>query len=42
MKFGEDWTSSFREEDVLNRLWTHARTDARMHGKNFLPGGGDQ
>ena len=27
MKFGEDWTSSFGEEDVLNRLWMDARTD---------------
>ena len=36
MKFGEDWTSSFGEEDVL--------TDRgrRTHRQKFLPGGGDQ
>ena len=35
MKFGEDWTSSFGEEDVL----THC---GRTDGQKFLPGGGDQ
>ena len=38
MKFGEDWTSSFGEEDVLTECGrTHRRTDAR---KKFLPSGG--
>ena len=35
MKFGEDWTSSFGEEDVLTDC---GRTHARTHGqtdKNF-------
>ena len=35
MKFGEDWTSSFGEEDVLTDC---GRTD----GQKFLPSGGDQ
>ena len=35
MKFGEDWTSSFGEEDVL--------TDCgRTHGQKFQPSGGNQ
>ena len=39
MKFGEDWTSSLGEEDVLTHCgWTEACTD----GQKFLPGGGDQ
>ena len=42
MKFGEDSTSSFGEEDALNRLWTDARTNRRTDKQNFLPGGGDQ
>ena len=47
MKFGEDWTSSFGEEDVLTDCGrthgrTHARTDGRTDGQKFLPSGGDQ
>ena len=43
MKFGEDWTSSFGEEDVLTDCGrTHGRTPARPDGQKFLPSGGDQ
>ena len=43
MKFGEDWTSSFGEEDVLTDCGrTDARTDGRTDGQKFLPSGGDQ
>ena len=31
MKFGEDWTSSFGEEDVLNRLWMDGRMDKNLY-----------
>ena len=39
MKFGEDWTSSFGEEDVLTDC---GRTDGRTDGQKILPSGGDQ
>ena len=39
MKFGEDWTSSFGEKDVLT---DYGRTDAWTDGQKFLPSGGDQ
>ena len=43
MKFGEDWTSSFGEEDVLTDCGrTDGRTHGRTDGQKFLPSGGDQ
>ena len=43
MKFGEDWTSSFGEEDVLTYCGrTDGRTHGRTDGQKFLPSGGDQ
>ena len=43
MKFGEDWTSSFGEEDVLTDCGrTHGRTQGRTDVKKFLPLGCDQ
>ena len=39
MKFSEDWTSSFGEDDVVMLC---GRTDARTDGQKFLPSGGVQ